>query len=739
MLLVNNTRLVYSLQFTVYRKKLLYVFIFYCLLFTVYCPLNYAEEKLPAQFSPKEPIVVNGDKVEYFHEKQQVVGIGNISITYKDVILTCDKITVYLDTKESIAEGNVKVTQKGAFFTGERMNYNFDTRKGKILNGYLSAKPFYGKAKDLDKLANKEQCDLNDGYVTTCDFTNPHYRIQSKEVRIYLGDKVIAKHMFFYVGNVPVFYFPYYVQSLKQTKSHITVIPGQSKEWGYYALTSYRYYLDDKNCGDILLDYRTKKGLAAGINHYYDANELGNGAVKFYYIRENELVYEEMALPLSRYRWQVRHRWDLPEETGTFMTLEFNKLSDRNVIRDYLYNEYEELGDKPDNYISFITQKPDYSAELLIRMRLDKFYDVVERLPEYSITIPNYRLFGDMPVYYQANASAVYLNHAFDNTNVNPPQKDLNAARVDTYNRLAYAARFFKALNVTPYAGVEETYYSRNRWGDTNVIRGAFSAGVDNSIKFYKIYDVVTNALGLNINNLRHVITPTANYYYTHQPTISPDNLNQFDTIDAVDMRNGIALGLENRLQTKRLEGGQMKSVDLATLRINTNYDFKTIESNGSIKNGGLGNILFELELVPYSWAYLQGRMTVNPKIPTVENESIDLVANGGDKWSLAISNRYENVATGTSNLVTLDGNYKITEKWRIRAYERFNAIDGRLEEQEYTIARDLHCWIAEFVFDFKSNQDVTFWFVMTLKAYPSYPVGFKRTYSRPRFGNTGD
>ncbi|MFH0763962.1 MAG: hypothetical protein V1927_03045 [Candidatus Omnitrophota bacterium] len=699
-----------------------------------------AEELMPDKLSPKEPIVVNGDKVEYFHEKQQVVGIGNISITYKDVLLTCDKITVYLDTKESIAEGNVRVTQGGAFFTGERMNYNFETRKGKILNGYVNAKPFYGKAKDLDKLANKDQCNLDDGYVTTCDFTNPHYRVQSKEVRIYLDDKVIAKHIFFYAGNVPVFYFPYYVQPLKEKKSHMTVIPGRSKEWGNYVLTTYRYYLDDKNCGDILLDYRTKKGLAAGINHYYHFKDIGDGAVKFYYVRENEFVYEQMAPPISRYRWQVRHRWDLPEETGTFMTMEFNKLSDRNVISDYLYNEYEELGSKPDNYISFITQKEDYSSEFLIRMRLDKFYDVVERLPEYSINIPSYRLFRDIPVYYQANASAVYLNHAFDNTNVNPPQKDLFAARVDTYNQLSYAARFFRALNVTPYAGVEETYYSKNRWDDTNVIRGAFSAGVNNSIKFYKIYEVVTNAMGLDINNLRHIITPTAGYYYTHWPTISSDNLNQFDSIDAVGMRNGIALGLENRLQTKRPDDeGQMKSVDLATLRINTNYDLRVTESSGNSKAGGLDKIVFELELVPYSWAYLQAQMTVNPKLPTVENESIDLVANGGDKWSLAISNRYENVATGMSNLVTLDGMYKITEKWRVKAYERFNVLDGYVEEQEYTIARDLHCWIAEFILDVKSNQDVTFWFVMTLKAFPRYPVGFKRTYSRPRFGNTGD
>src|SRR3989338_1296522 len=83
-----------------------------CLTLCLFSSQAHAEE--PA---PNEPIVVNGDKVEYYQEQKKVVGLGNISITYKDVVLTCDRITVYLDTREGIAEGNVRVTQKDAFLT----------------------------------------------------------------------------------------------------------------------------------------------------------------------------------------------------------------------------------------------------------------------------------------------------------------------------------------------------------------------------------------------------------------------------------------------------------------------------------------------------------------------------------------------------------------------------------------------------------------------------------------------
>ncbi|MEI6862929.1 MAG: hypothetical protein WCK38_00805, partial [Candidatus Omnitrophota bacterium] len=689
----------------------------------------------PGKSGSAEPVVVNGDKVEYFHEQKRVVGVGNVSIEYRDIFLTCEKITVYLDTREAIAEGNVRVAQKGAFFTGDKVSYNFDTRQASVIDGYLNANPFFGKAKEVSKIANKDQFNLDYGYITTCDLDKPHYRIQSKKVKIYLGDKVVAHHIFFFVGKVPVMYLPYYVQTFDERKTHITVIPGESEEWGYYALTALRYNLDDKNKGDILLDYRSKGGLAAGINHYYTVPRLGAGAFKVYYAKDNgPATYDPVGPEQTRYRYQARHDWDMGEGTDTRVTLEFNKLSDPDVIKDYFYNEYEELGTLPDNYLSVVTQKSEYSAEFLLRKSFNNFYDVVERLPEYKFDIPNLRLSKDHPIYYKLNSSAVYLNKSFastkylDNTflgtrrlndtltDITPHQKDIGIVRVDAYNQISYAARVFKALNLTPYVGVQETYYSRNKWGDTNLMRSIFKTGLDASIKFYKIYNVTSNFMGLDINNLRHIITPTANYYYSHQPSISKTNLTEFDTIDTLTSQNGVVLGIANRLQTKRLQGGQMTSVDLATLYITSDCAFTQDNSGISpLEKGKFKNLDFELDLIPYSWAYLVAKMSINTANYALQTNSIDLVAAGGDKWNLSAGYRYEKDTTDLENLFTMDGMWKINEKWRIRAYERFNMKNGAFEEQEYTVSRDLHCWIGEFTYNYKTNGDQSLWFVLKL------------------------
>ena len=451
------------------------------------------------------------------------------------------------------------------------------------------------------------------------------------------------------------------------------------------------------------------------------------------------LAYAPSGAVTNRYRWQVRHEWDMGEGTDTTALLEINKLSDRNIVKDYFYNEYQELGAVPDNYITFITQKPSYSTKFLIRKRVDDFLDVVDRLPEFSITVPDNNFIKNTPFYYKMNSSAVYLNHEFDNTNTPTQQKDLGTGRIDTYNQLSYAMKFFRSLSVTPYAAVEDTYYSKLAGGgNTNEVRNIFSAGINNSVKFYRVYDVQTNFLDLNINKLRHVITPTANYYYTHSPTISPSKLYQFDAIDALDKQNGILFGLENRLQTKRLVSGEMKSVDLATLQINTNYMFRLQKGSLAFKHDKFDGVNFKLEIIPYSWAYLQAEMTTDPKSGKMQNGSIDLVSRGGDKWSLDLGNRYENVQTGTNNLLGLDGTYMINEKWKIRIYERYNTTKAAFEEQEFTFTRDLHCWLAEFTYSIANNGGQNLWLIFKLKAFPQTPIGLKQTYSRPRFGEAG-
>ncbi|MFH1996226.1 MAG: hypothetical protein ABIJ27_04415 [Candidatus Omnitrophota bacterium] len=408
-------------------------------------------------------------------------------------------------------------------------------------------------------------------------------------------------------------------------------------------------------------------------------------------------------------------------------------MSDKDIIKDFLYKEYEEEGD-PDNYISSITTHPDYTMSLLARKRVDPFYTVVERLPEGAIDIRE-RKIGATDFYYKGSLAGVYLNKTFESNTV----KDVTTVRFDNVNRFSYVTRVLGFLNTTPYAGWRGTYYSRNRWGDTNRVRNIFEAGVNNSTKFYRAYDVTGEYGGIEVNKLRHIIMPSANYYHVFSPSISPSNLHQFDGIDAFEKENGIKLSIENKLQTKQKSGDTLSSVDLATLIVSTDYQFTLKKRSATLEGASFKGIDFQLELEPYPWLYSIGKMTVNTKDKSIRSSSIDCTASESENWSLGFGHRYESEGETETNLFTTDIFYKIDPKWSVRLYERIDALNGKMEEQELTLYRDLHCWLGEVTYNIKGSitdpTDQTFWVVFRLKAFPELPLGFRRSYSRARPG----
>ena len=132
--------------------------------------------------------------------------------------------------------------------------------------------------------------------------------------------------------------------------------------------------------------------------------------------------------------------------------------------------------------------------------------------------------------------------------------------------------------------------------------------------------------------------------------------------------------------------------------------------------------------------------MRIDTKLPSVQTADFDFVASGGSKWALSSGLRYQNTTSGISNQVTIDGRYKFNNLWKARIYERFDMYTQKWEEQQYTIIRDLHCWVAELTLSF-GNADASsagIWFIMKLKAFPDYPIGMRQTYSTPRFGEAG-
>jgi len=693
--------------------------------FVLFCSEAFCET-----IAKEEPIICNGDKIEYADGNKSLTGEGNVSLKYGNVKIDADKVEVNLQTKEAFASGNVIMRQGTNTFRADNVLYNFQNKKGKLINGVMSAPPWYGRCEEINKTGDKEYV-LGTGYISTCDKFPPHYKIRTKQVKLYLGDRIEAKNVVICAGSVPILYLPSYTQDVKGKKPMITLVPGHSKEWGYYNLTGYRYRITEGQIGNLHLDFRSEKGVASGVTHNYNVNlfgdklDLGKGLFDFYYMNEDDKSKPEgTQRQTQRYRAMLRHIWQIDEKTQ--MVGEYNKQTDVNFTKDYFYRQEYVNEIQPKTYIYGLRSEPGYSVGVLSQHRVNQFFTETEYQPEVNLDIKNQRVFDNLPVYYKGAYSAASLVKKNANSDI-----DDDAVRLDGYDELSTVFMPVRPVSLRPYIATRQTWYSKDKNGDEDLARGIFYSGIDASTRFYKTYNLETKIAGRQMHGLRHVLTPLVRYGYNHKPNISDNRLTAFDDIDSISGSNVLTFALENDFQTKieseKTDKSELASrydvYDLARFVLSTDYNFNRTPG------GEFSNILADLELRPSSKLLVESDVSFNPHSQKVDIANLDLVARREDGAKLGIGHRYEKKE---SSEMTFDTYYPLTKKLGIHNYERYQFYDKDFKEQEYGISYDLHCWTMDLNFN-KGVGGSAIWVIFKLKAFPNLPIQLGSTYESPK------
>ena len=158
---------------------------------------------------------------------------------------------------------------------------------------------------------------------------------------------------------------------------------------------------------------------------------------------------------------------------------------------------------------------------------------------------------------------------------------------------------------------------------------------------------------------------------------------------------------------------------------ISADYDFK-IEGGSRWQQATM-----KLEYLPYDWLRVESEAQYEIKPAHFNTASFDAVINK-ERWQLGLGQRYEN---NTSSQLTAEFKYKINKKWTFRTYQRYEFEDSAPERQEFTLYRDLHCWLAEFTFvNNRLDGNKTFFIIFTIKAFPQYPFKFAQSYHPPEY-----
>jgi LPS-assembly protein len=698
--------------------------------------------------------------MEYDPATGTVYWTNGVLAQYGDTVLTADAASANQQSGEVVADGHVRIEQGDQIWVGDHIRYNFKTRQMQSEQFRTGKPPVFAAGEHLHGDASNQTYTAEHVFVTTDDVSKPVMRVRASRMKIVPGKYIEMWNAVVLADGVPVFYFPYYKRNLGEHANNWDFLPGYRSSYGAYLLTTYRWFLGDDADGKFHLDYRERRGVGLGPDMNLHLGRWGEADFKYYYLYDNDANRGTNGLPdfgsVPVNRQRLYFAYQATPATNLNVKALVNYQSDPFVLHDYFESDYTQ-NPQPNTLVEVNKYSKNWSLDALTTPRVNSFFDQVERLPDVRLTGFRQEIFNT-PVYYDSESSAGYYRQFLTFTNgVYPGTNGIyasSAARADTYHQLTWPMRFFKWLNFTPRVGGRFTYYSeQNASSGTNgeTYRTVFNTGAAMSFKASQLWADATNSL-FQVNGLRHIIEPSVNYVYVPNPSTPASQLPQFDSelpsllllpiqfpdynnIDSVDSQNVIRFGLRNTLQTKR--DGQLDN--LLDWNVMLDWRLKPDGRTNALNLGSPGpqktfdDLYSELTFKPRSWITLESQLRYDINDGRLDLAFHQLTFTPSEKWSWGIGHWYlhENfpsAGTGGENFITSTLFYRVNDNWGLRATHDFNAQNGQLQQQYYTLYRDLRSWTGALTFRVIDNdtgpEDYTIAFSISLKASPNTHVG---------------
>ncbi len=225
-----------------------------------------------AEQGPIDIISNNGTSYTSTPEGRVATFSGNVNIITNDASIYCDQADYNADTHEGILTGDVRIYRNDTTIIAERAIYNFNTKAIRALDFGGERGPYEFSSVGVFSPGQGLQYNLRNARFTTDDTSKPDFHLNARRVRIYPDNRVIYIGATLYVGATPVFYFPYFYQSLDQ-QSGYRLTPGYTSTYGAYLLTGITFPVAEHITGLVRIDYRSSRGVAGGLTFEYKPNK----------------------------------------------------------------------------------------------------------------------------------------------------------------------------------------------------------------------------------------------------------------------------------------------------------------------------------------------------------------------------------------------------------------------------------------------------------------------------------
>jgi LPS export ABC transporter permease LptG len=172
-----------------------------------------------------ENYTVNASSLKIFFDKNGVATLalleGNVIFTQGEKKIFASSMSIKLQENMAIIDNlhgiekikNAKGDKQNVYFYGERSRY--DTKSGTSV--------------------------IEPGYITTCKFNPPHYKIQAQSIYFVPEDHLVAHNLIMYLFGLPILYLPEYYYSLAGGKQPMEVTFNHSTTQGWYTAVKFNF------------------------------------------------------------------------------------------------------------------------------------------------------------------------------------------------------------------------------------------------------------------------------------------------------------------------------------------------------------------------------------------------------------------------------------------------------------------------------------------------------------------
>ncbi len=171
------------------------------------------------------PVEITADGNTRF-EGGVAIAEDNVQIHYGDYSIYCDYAEYNPDTRDVLLVGNIRLYTPDQVMTGQRALFNLETKQMRALEFSGAHYPLFFRAFSLRAPSTRE-FRVKDAIFTADDSSQPDFFVKSKSVRIYPDSRVIFSNSTVYVGQTPIFWFPYIFANINNTG--IEFLPGDRK------------------------------------------------------------------------------------------------------------------------------------------------------------------------------------------------------------------------------------------------------------------------------------------------------------------------------------------------------------------------------------------------------------------------------------------------------------------------------------------------------------------------------